>query len=197
MKNTMNKQNLVLSGVVLAVVLSLVSLLAPKQVVNQPNQFGAVATLDGVDSPNVSIGGLRTQWLTSPLLATSSRICNVRNTTGKTAQILSLGLQLTDGILGANTFSIATGSTPYSTSTQYFIFEEAIASDATGSWAWQGPAATTTASSRNLVEVTTNGDSNAIVTNGQYIVWSLATTTAGSTLSDYMDGTCSAVIRVL
>lgn len=188
-------KNKVLLGVVVLVVLVLgVSFPRGKTVVERiQNQFGAVPTLDGVDEPSTSIGGVRTFYKRQSLTATSSTICSIRNPYA-TSTVNALSLNITSGILGANNFSVSTSTNSYATSTQSFILDKTIPTGAQLSVAWY-PGISTTTSVRLVPSTDSTGAVPGYVAPGEYVNFRLATTTGAGALAAYYQGTCSVEFR--
>ena len=94
----MNKK--ILIGVGVLVILAL-GMIFPRgnSVVNQI--VGAVPTLDGVDNPFVSIGGLRYYYYEQQFTATSSVLCSIKNPLNATSTLLSYSAVATSNGYGS------------------------------------------------------------------------------------------------
>lgn len=160
-------------------------------VVNQ--MIGAVPTLDGVDSSFVKINGVQTAYVSQPINATSTMLCNIKNPYTSTSTITGFSVRVTSGILGANAFSISTSSTYYGSSTPVLVLDHNIPSNSIDSMQWL-PGATTTASANRILPGNnlSTGETNYIVKNGEFVVVRVATTTGAGALAAYYGGQCSA-----
>ena len=69
----MNKN--ILIGIAVAIVIAIGGYQFPQVQTVTQNVLGAVPTLDGVDSPFVSINGARTYYYSQGITATSSVVC--------------------------------------------------------------------------------------------------------------------------
>ena len=194
----MNKQNLFLGGalVLIGVVAGSLSLgKTPVQVLNQIpalSNLGAVSTLDAVDNPYVSIGGVKTTFLVRQMQATSSVPCSFKNPYAATSTLLGFTADITtNGIATAQIVDVATSSTALASSTPAFIYASAVGASAKRSLAWNGggPAMTAT-----LVGPLADGNDGAIVGPSEFVNFRIATATPG-TFSSYFTGTCRAVFR--
>lgn len=153
--------------------------------------LGAVSTLDGVDSPYTSIGGVEVNYVSVPITATSSTICSIPVPENATSTVLFFKANIQDGILGANSMSLSTSTNGYATSGAFFILDRSVASNVGDSFSWQ-PYASTTNSRLVTALSQSTGESPFIVLPGERLNLRLATTTAAADLADYYDGTCSA-----
>lgn len=165
--------------------------------------FGAVSTLDGVDSPYINVGGLRGWFGTRSLVASSSNICVLKNPLGVAAVIeeitLNVGTNRTQGV----GFDIATSTDGFATST-VLLGRGALDSAATSRYAWTPKTGTTTAATsiqllgggNLLLENSPQdlGTTRFVLGASEYINVRLSTTT-GSALSAYSVGTCGFVLR--
>jgi len=79
-------------------------------------------------------------------IAASSTLCFYQNPCGATSTIVSANLQITRGVLGANTFDIATSTTDFGSSTPALVFAATIPTGENASFIWQPNSATTSTS---------------------------------------------------
>lgn len=193
----MNTQKYLVAGVVVAVLLSGYNFVSsPKDGANGQNGqngLGAVPTLDGVDSPYMTIGGVRGGWFSSPIIATSSTICSIKNPFTSTTTVTRAGLNITQGILGSNNVSLSTSTNSYATSTQGLVIDAAIQSLSPASVFWTYGVGTTT-SSRLLANASATGQSQVLLGPGEYLNWRIATSTGAGALPAYYVGNCTAEI---
>ncbi len=200
----MNTQNKLVVGIILALVIAVGSWFkAGSQGPQGPagdTSLGATATLDGVDNPFVSIGGVKTWSGTQNFTATSTRVCRIKNPFSATSTIVSFSAKFGAGILGANKFSLGTSSAAaqgYATSSPALMFERTVASAVTNdSIGWQPElsSATTSLNVMSAIDPAT-GEVNARLAPGEYLVFAIGSTTAGTVNAAYYTGICSAVIR--
>lgn len=156
--------------------------------------LGATPTLDGVDSSFVKINGVETAYVSQPINATSTMLCNIKNPYTSTSTLISFSVRITSGILGANNYSVSTSSTYYGSSTPVLVLDHTIPTGSIDSMQWYIGSATTT--SRVLPGInSTTGESNVKVQNGHFVVARLATTTGAGALAAYYGGQCSAVFQ--
>lgn len=157
-------------------------------------KLGAVPTLDGIDHKYVKINGVETAYVSQPINATSTMLCNIPNPYTSTTTVLSFSMRITDGILGANNLSVSTSSTYYGSSTPVFVLDHSVPSESTDSFAWQPGASTT-----NVRILAANGSPDGrdyhFLRSGEFLVVRLATTTGAGALGDYYDGVCSGVFQ--
>lgn len=195
----MNKNIKVLLTV--AVVIAIVgSYQFPKVQQTVTQVLGAVSTLDGVDNPYVTIGGMKEYRQTINMAATSSAICSMKNPFGATSTIVSLSAVSSNvGIAQANDLLIATTSSTsrYATSTTN-SWNLGFAMG-TGEWSFDFVKATTSdlAVYPNVLEGSNlNGSSNYIVGPTDNVNFMIGTSTGGSFVT-YDAGFCSYVWRAL
>src|SRR3990167_3440534 len=162
---------------------------------------GAVATLDGVDNPYVTVNGHREWRGRIPMMASSSVICDFDN--GKifnatsTVEVTS-ALSTNTGIAAANSLLIATttNASKYATTTSN-SWNKGFAMG-TGKWFYdfvKNSATTTDGVQPQVLEgMEGDGSSNYILKPTEHLIWIIGTTTAG-TFVTYDQGFCSAVIR--
>lgn len=157
---------------------------------------GAVATLDGVNTPNVNINGVEELPVSQAINATSTMLCNIKNPYTSTSTLSSFSVRITDGILGANNVTVSTSSSYYGSSTPVLVLDRTIPTNSIDAFVWFPSSATTT--TRVLPGInSTNGESNVLIKAGEYVVLRVSTSTAAGAMADYYDGQCSAVFRRL
>src|SRR3990167_3996477 len=192
----MNNKN-VWIGLVVVAIIAIGSYQFPKI---QQAVFSGVPTLDGVDNPNVSIGGVKTYYHSQSFTATSSFICSLRNPFNATSSIESLSAVSTNvGISQTNALFVSTSTTAYGTSTANLINAFAMGG---GEWAVSLAKNTATTTGELGVNISgtvleganVDGSSNYFLKPTEYITWKIATTTGGTYVT-YDTGTCSAVLR--
>lgn len=159
------------------------------------NPVGGVSTLDNVDNPYVNIAGVQSAYISQGLAATSSTICSIKNPYSGTSTVLALSLNITSGILGANSISVSTSTDGYATSTQFFVLDHSVASAATDSFGWRGSPGTTT--NVRLIPTSATGETRALVGPNERVNYRLATTTGAGALAAYYQGQCSVVFEKL
>lgn len=199
----MDKQNKFLVGAVVVALLFGVAnfFKSSTTVVNNPIQAGAVTTLDGIDSPYVSIGGVKEWHGTQNMTATSTQVCRIKNPFTSTSTVVSFSARFGAGILGANKFSLGTSSAAaqgFATSTPALMFERTVASLVTRdsfSWTPQLSSATTSLTILPAIDPA-SGEIKSILAPGEYLVFAIGSTTAGTVNFAYYTGTCSAIIRM-
>ncbi len=171
---------------------------------DQPT-VGAVSTLDAVDNPYVSIGGVRTAYISQSLNATSSYVCIIRNPFNATSTLLSFSMKVASTSVLANqkvSLSTTTVANGFGTSSPFLVVDRTIAIPS-DSFAWVGGLASTT-NSRLLDRNggTTTGESmGALIKPSEYINVAIATTSIGNAgsfsltgfPSAYWKGTCGGV----
>lgn len=168
----------------------------PVQNETKSQNVGATATLDNVDNPFVKIGGVDFAYKSTPMAATSSEICAMKNPYSGTSTLASFSAEIKTGILGANTFSLSTtsNSTGYGSSTSYFVLDHSIASNGVDSMYWFPTSATTT-NARILPGITSTGEGTLTLAPGDWVTYKIATTTGAGTLAAYYQGTCKYVFK--
>lgn len=170
----------------------------PSPIVNVsvPDQrVGAVPTLDGVDSPNVRVGGLGYYYYSQSIAATSSTICSVRvAATSTIAGAFTVNVR-SNSMGYTPLLDIATSTTQTGTSTPAFV--KAYTVPLLGSYLTWFANSTTTGANVIGNNVTMNSLSDVVVFPGQFINVKLATSTPGTFAAGYLTGTCSALIQKL
>ncbi len=171
--------------------------------------FGAVPTLDGVDSPYIKIGGLAGWWGTRSMSASSTNICVLKNPLGVPAVIEEVTFNMTSNRLGAVGFDVSTSTDGFATSS-VIIGRGLIAAAGTADrYAWTSKSSTSTTSAspaalsgggNMLLEngVYENGSTRFVLGSSEYINIKLSTTTGGgATIGSglYNVGTCGFVLR--
>lgn len=195
----MNRNNLVVTVAVIALVVSGVAFLRGGpgiDGINGRDGVGATATLDGVDNPYVSINGVRTYNYNQTMSATSSVVCSLRNPFQATSTLLSYSVAVnTNGLDGKSEFMfLSTSTASAGTSTPAYVnaFDTGTAGGFT--WSWQPSFASSTALQLGLDPVT--GLFDATIGPNDYLTLKIATSTAGTFVS-YLGGTCSGVLQKL
>ena len=199
-------QQNVLVGLVLVAVLGVgvVSLLSPDIVVNVPPQeqsapsYGALSSLELVDNPCFSIGGVEQCTISQQFIATSSTICSILNPYRATSSIMSIGVSRSaSGIAGTQAFyfSTTTSTGRYGSSTPAFVdgHQEGRSNFA---YHWGGGVSTSTPRAGVLETLAPDGGSRAILGPLETITVRIATSSPG-TFTTYMSGKCSAVLQRL
>lgn len=202
MKKMSNKNVIIGAVAILAIIFGIAYL---KQttvnvaVGNSPQSYGATPG-NSVDGKYFSIGGQQFYRTSFPVTATSSVLCSVQNPfPNATTTVLAngTGINVTAGILGANTFDVSTSSTAYASSTPAFSRGVSVPSSGTVTYPFNPRYGTTTATT-----VFQNGGDDGIwqiadvvsptypyvLTGTQYLTWRVATATPGT---GTFQGTCS------
>ncbi len=151
---------------------------------------GATPTLDGVDNPYVKISGHQTAYVTQPINATSTMLCNIKNPYMSTSTLLNFSVRVTTGILGANAYSVSTSSSYYGSSTPALVLNHNIPTGSNDGMIWLPSSATT--SPGVLPGVSPSGESFVQLKAGEFAVARLSTTTGAGALTSYYGGQCSA-----
>ena len=152
-------------------------------------KLGAVSTLDGVDSPYVTIAGVSEAYVSRGINATSSILCSIPNPYQSTSTISRISVSILDGILGANAYSVSTSTTQYGSSTPAIVLNHNVPSNSIDGMAWYPTGSTTVGA---LVPISSaTGETNYILKPTEYLNVRLATTTDAGPLTDYYDGQCS------
>lgn len=166
-------------------------------VVYKPGEtpVGSVVTLDGVDIPFVSIGGVRQYNYFQPIVATSSVFCSIKNPLNATATPLRLGATaLTNALVTAQTFDISTSSSAFGSSSPAFV---RAYNTGTGSFTafWTANGTTTNPLTIGNAPVGGNGNSNLILGPTDWITFKIATSSGGTFATAALTGNCSGVIQ--
>ena len=160
------------------------------------NSYGAVPTLDGVDNPFVSIGGVKEYYYSQGMLATSSVVCSIKNPFNATSTLLTYGAIVTsNGIAVTQRIDLSTSTSQYASSSPAFVkrFDTG-----TGQWSLQWTVGTTTNS--ELIGMKhgnlTLGSSDVILSPSDYLNLRISTSSPGSVASPWI-GRCTGVIKRL
>ena len=195
----MKKTTLFLTVAILAIIATL-GLFFPKGNTVVQQVLGAVSTLDGVDSADVSINGYKEWWGSVPMSATSSAICSIRNLTGATSTIEHISAFSNNvGIAEANNLYVATTSATSRFATTSVTALNSAFAMGTGKWSYlfsQNVATSTSdATFVNVLEgQNSDSSSNYILKPGESVTWFIATTTAG-VFQSYDQGACSLKLK--
>ena len=193
-------KNLILSAVVALVVAGVivvgfyprvnVNALAQEVIAKVQEALGAVPGTD-IDSTVLSVGGMRLGFVKTSIVATSSRLCAIKNPIGATTTVESAGVLITsNGIADAQLLSISTSTTAFASSTTAFVYEYSLAASVQNHVAWSPQAATTT--NVNLIKgFDSTGRNNYILGPTEWLTFRIATGTAG-TFANYYVGNCTA-----
>lgn len=149
---------------------------------------GATPTLDGVDAPDVRIGGAGYVFKTVVMSATSSIPCSYQVTS--TSSIQDLGINIKTNGMGTQVVDFSTSSTAFGSSTPAFIKAFTVTAATSYEIPWRGIVSTTTQSLVGYSGGDATGQSNNIVYPGQYLNFRIATVTPGS-FTTYLVGNCS------
>lgn len=193
----MNNSKKVLWGIVIVIVLILgVTFPRGNSVVKQI--VGAVPVLDGIDSPWVSIGGVKQYYYSQSMTATSAVVCSLKNPFGATSTLLRYGVSVTSNGIGvAQTVEVSTSTTngtPTSTSSPAYV--KAFAAGA-GQFSFVWNPAFSTTSTLLIGNAPGNvGNSNNVLGPSDYINFVISTGTPG-TFSTYYGGRCTGVLQRL
>lgn len=165
-------------------------------------KLGAISTLDGVDSPFITIAGLKGYEINVPMTATSSLLCSVLNPLNATSSIeyVSASVTARGGMSATSKFVVSTSTSKYATSSTNLIHDYTTG---TGQFnaVMAKNVATSTASPLSSSGVSWGADSAGrslyVLGPGQYINFLISTTSpgGGGTFSSYMTGTCSVGLK--
>ena len=167
--------------------------------------FGAISTLDGVDSPYVTIGGQRNWIGRLGMQGTSSAFCVLKNPLGVPATIEEASFTQSTNQLGAIAIDFATSSNGFATSSGSILGRTTLpAAGTAGNFAWVPHQASTTPGTTVLGGFLLengnyeNGSSRFILGSSEYLVFRTATTSlGGSTFGTYSTGTCGFNLRAI
>lgn len=157
---------------------------------------GAVVSLDSVDNPYWSIGGVQRYTNTFFIGATSSMPVSVTNPFGATSTLETFNCVVTTNNLGAQQYDLSTSTTIAASSTPPLARFTSVAGVFNFSW---GAVATTSAASlaTNIIGIDpTNGVSNVIIGPTDKLNFRIATSAPGTYVT-YNKGTCKVQIRKL
>lgn len=166
---------------------------APSPVVQQPQEtppYGAVATLDNVNSPLLCLNGLCTYNFNKPFIGSSTEICIITNPFLATSTILNWSLETTaNGANLAQTVDVSTttNSVGYGSSTVAI----ARLTVPTGKSNFVGGNFSTSTLSTNLLNTASSGASLYFLAPNESLTFRIATATPGT---GYLTGTCKAQI---
>lgn len=195
-----------IAAVIIALsVFGLVKLVGLTNPTKMPTQnVGAVPTLDGVDTPFITVNGEREWRGRVPMTATSSVVCSFGNPFNATSTVsFPIRFSITTNGLGAQNVYISTSTTNAASSTNawtgalptgtgtiaYAVFQNTATTSATAS-------AVSTGDVNILPGMTSVGASNYILGPTERLNLKVATSTAG-VFAAYLSGSCSAVIKRL
>lgn len=165
---------------------------------------GAVPSLDGIDSPWVSINGVKQYWYFQPMnSATSSVVCSIKNPFDGPATLKSYSFNATStdktrGGIGTPDFDLSTSTTQYATSTPSLIRDLTMIATAGAAkfnavWTMASTTNTRVIGESNLEE----GASAIVIPRNVYLNLRLSTTTAPGTFTTYLTGECRGVFEKL
>src|SRR3990167_3446608 len=136
----------VLGVALVAVIIAIGGLFYPQVQTQVREVFGAVSTLDGVDSPFVSINGARSYYYSQGIAATSSVVCIIDPPIA-TSTLVSYRVNVRTNGIGASQvvdISTTTATGGYGSSTPAFAVAVPVGTG-TFDFAWQPNSATTSA----------------------------------------------------
>ena len=152
------------------------------------------------------VGGLDKAYFRTGFSAASSTMCGFRNPFQATSSIQSYSVQITRGVLGANSFDIATSSVRGATSSPALMAAVQVATLVTDSYSGVPNSATTTLINGDGGEVLaglkrsangTAGVSNYILGPNEYVNFELATSTNTGSFATPMLGSCTLELKRL
>lgn len=200
----MTKNIITYGGIALALVLGLFAVTHRNTVVQDVNPVnsvrpvGAVTTLDQIDSPYYSIGGVRRFSFNQPFFATSSQICTIVNPFKASSTLESFSAIITTGIAGTNKFTLSTTTTSnagnYGSSSPALLLDHSVVANTTDGVVWYPVSATTTL---QLPGILSTGESTNILGPNDVVTYRFATTTSAGALSSNLIGACTGTIRKL
>lgn len=199
-------KNLAIVGVFVLAVIFGVSYLKPANITiqnapasqsNQSGQLGAVPTLDNVDNPYTSIGGVQTFSQNYGFGATSSIVCAGQNPYAATSTIVRFSAKVLTGLIGTNKFSFATSSSLQgASSTPAMLFEHSVPSLAQDYVVWNPISTSTASAGKILVDQGNPGNQDDvnpfILRPNEFWQYRIATGTPGV---GYYQGTCKITIQ--
>ncbi len=154
---------------------------------------GSTSTLNLVDDPYTSIGGLQSYSKSVSLAATSSVFVSIKNPFAATSTVVLMSLQTTSNGMGAQTFDVSTSSTNVGSSTPALGYGVSVGATRT-SYVWSP--ATTTNGTVIGAATSGNGVSNIILGPNEYLNFRIASGTPG-TFAAYLKGNVNVLIRKL
>jgi len=173
-----------------------------------PFTAGAVPSLDGVDTPFVSIAGLKSYYFNVPFTATSSVVCSIKNPYLSTSTVRMFNVRTTSSLAGAaaNIFSVSTttivdaNNRGYGSSTPALVLDHSVAGGGVqDSMVWLPMSIASTSQNRSgLLSAVSyvTGESYIKISPSDFITVRIATATP-STFTSYAQGTCSGIIQAL
>lgn len=198
----MENKKILWVGVLVAIVIAIIGLQFPKVQTQVQQVLGAVSTLDGVDSPFVTISGKKEWKKQIPLVATSSAILSLPNPLGATSTVTDLSCESTNlGIAQANNLYFGT-----TTSTSRYATTSATAWNvgfAMGTAQWSYRFSPNNATTTNTITgVTVNvleganpdGSTNYILGPTDVLYGIIATSTPGTYVT-YDQGFCNVTVE--
>ncbi len=194
------KNYLVSAAISLVIVLAGLAFYHPTPVVqqtdNQPQPYGAVSTLNNVESPLVGINGFKTYYVTTSIAATSSVLCSAKNPFNATSTLAMVTAIVTNAPFGtAVTADVSTSSTAFGSSTPAFVYGHTIA-NAPGSFIVFPSNATSSLLTTWGAISGNDGSQGWILSPSNTVTVRVATSTAG-TLATNPTGTCHFVFESL
>lgn len=166
--------------------------------------FGAVSTLDGVDSPYKNIAGLKGWEGTRSMVATSSNFCVLKNPLGVAAVIEAVSFNATTNRIGAVSYDVSTSTDGFATSTIIIGRGTLAAAGTADRYSWAGKQATSTVS---FIPLATSGSlllegspfdqgtTRFVLGASEFINIRLSTSTGTVFASGYNVGTCGFKLR--
>lgn len=158
--------------------------------------LAGVPTLDGVDVPYVSIGGVKQFYYSQPIAATSTTLCSLKNPYNATSTLLSWHLTSFggNGIDVNLNADLATSTTNLGTSTVALVKNVTLPTGSAFNVHWLANSATTSVGV--LKGVNDNGTSNIILGPSEYVNFRTGTATPG-TFQTFYKGSCSGIVERL
>lgn len=194
----MTKNIITYVGIVLAIVLGVFGLSSKNTVIKQ--NVGATTSLDQVDSPYYSIGGVRLYSSRQAMSATSTQVCTFNNPFRATSTVVRFSSVITTGILGTNKFTLSTTSTTnlgsYGSSSPALVLEHSVAASAVDSMVWVPNYGTSTPGVLGIAYAGGDGTGAGILLGpNEALTYRFSTSTANTALTAYLAGSCSATIQ--
>lgn len=169
--------------------------------------FGAVSSLDGVDSPFINIAGSKAFWGSRSMYASSTNFCVIKNPLGVPVVIDKVSFNVQTNRLGAVGFDMSTSTDGFATSSVILARGTLPAQGTAYQYAWTGKTSSTTVSSplalpagqSILAENTAydGGSTRFVLGASEYLNFKFATTSGGgaTVTAGYNVGTCSFLFR--
>lgn len=161
-------------------------------------KLGSVATLDSVDNPYVSIGGVRTYYYSKPMTATSSIVCSVLNPFNATSTLISYSAYArASALTAAELLSLSTSTSAYASSSQNYVLDFSAAAGQGFAFSWTTPIATTSTRVIGLTDVNNVQQFLNVIKPGEWLNLRIATSSPGANGStgSYTGGLCKGVIQ--